>query len=617
MAIKIYDRYTPRAIPADANYPQGSIKNESTPGANDGTPLEKDWGNDISGFHQKLLLEGGVTPSGNPDTVLASDYYDSLQNVLMRSGGKPFATVAALKADTTVKVGDFVTIESYTATNNSGVMFGKIVAGGTGTDDGLNYIDLAGSGLQFKQNLPSVVNVKTGGVYGDGTTLDNANLNRVLASGHKSFVADSDDIFLTDGQIDIPEGVTFDLNGATIKADPALSNTGNIVSIKAANVIVKNGTVDGNRANLLNAFPAGGTGCGVFVGDGGDNVIVYNMTTHSCPTNGQLAVSLLGSIDTVTFEKYHAYNNGYTGVGGESQVNGSPLQNLSFINGKTHNNKLGGDVRIQGCTNCVIIGHKGDGGDHGALVIGPGEAFNDCNVKISDSYFKNNNAGLSTADIDAKVGGSGPYAGSIADLEVRLNNVTFIGSGSGSGLVTRNESKVYGSIVRSSNHNNNGFFLSDSDVKIDKFISTDSAGQSAVLSTTVDLTNAVFERWGATTNAVQFNAGSTDSVVTGHFGARAGETGKDGVNQTGSPSGITLDIKSFTGSGLSKGLISGVILKTWDIKNELTNNLLSLEDGIDDPIAEAGKAKMYIDASDGNLKIIFGDGVVKTIVVDV
>lgn len=136
MAIDIYNRYGPRANPSDSNYPYGSIKNESIPTADDGTPLEKDWGNDISGFHQKLLLEGGVTPSGSPDTVLSSDYYDSLQNVLQRSGGKPFATVAALKADTTVKVGDFVTVSndhrglvSYNIVSAANAVSDKMYAG--------------------------------------------------------------------------------------------------------------------------------------------------------------------------------------------------------------------------------------------------------------------------------------------------------------------------------------------------------------------------------------------------------------------------------------------------------------------------------------------------------
>lgn len=78
MSIKVYERYGPRANIADANYPYGSIKNESVPGADDGTPLEKDWGNDYEGFTQSLLNAATITPSGSPDTVLASDRLDAL-----------------------------------------------------------------------------------------------------------------------------------------------------------------------------------------------------------------------------------------------------------------------------------------------------------------------------------------------------------------------------------------------------------------------------------------------------------------------------------------------------------------------------------------------------------
>lgn len=78
MAIKPYEKYTPAANPPDASYPQGSFKNDSIPGDLSGSPLEKDWPNDFFGYFQKLLDYAGITPSGNPDTILASDYFDAL-----------------------------------------------------------------------------------------------------------------------------------------------------------------------------------------------------------------------------------------------------------------------------------------------------------------------------------------------------------------------------------------------------------------------------------------------------------------------------------------------------------------------------------------------------------
>ena len=44
--INLEQTFSPRVNPADANYPFGSIKDNTSPGANDGTPLSAVWGND-------------------------------------------------------------------------------------------------------------------------------------------------------------------------------------------------------------------------------------------------------------------------------------------------------------------------------------------------------------------------------------------------------------------------------------------------------------------------------------------------------------------------------------------------------------------------------------------
>ena len=79
--LKIYQRYAPDAVAPTTDYPLGSIKNDSVPGADDGTPLEKDWGNNVEGFHQALMAEAALTASGTPDTAQVSQLLDALKIV--------------------------------------------------------------------------------------------------------------------------------------------------------------------------------------------------------------------------------------------------------------------------------------------------------------------------------------------------------------------------------------------------------------------------------------------------------------------------------------------------------------------------------------------------------
>jgi len=46
------------------------------------------------------------------------------------------------------------------------------------------------------------------------------------------------------------------------------------------------------------------------------------------------------------------------------------------------------------------------------------------------------------------------------------------------------------------------------------------------------------------------------------------------------------------------------------------SDMLTIVDGITAPATVSGVAQIYVDAADGDLKIRFGDGVTKTIVVD-
>lgn len=71
------------------NYPFGKPRNLSVPGDGTGTPLEAQWLRDVWGLLQAILVDAGVTPSGNPDTAQVSQYLDSLKTIFIdgRNGG--------------------------------------------------------------------------------------------------------------------------------------------------------------------------------------------------------------------------------------------------------------------------------------------------------------------------------------------------------------------------------------------------------------------------------------------------------------------------------------------------------------------------------------------------
>lgn len=91
MALIPSSRY-PSQVDADGAYPLGKARNSGSYQDGTGTPLERDWVNDLWGFQQALLAAAEITPSGTPDQVGASQYLESLEAVIAAAVG-----VAAMK----------------------------------------------------------------------------------------------------------------------------------------------------------------------------------------------------------------------------------------------------------------------------------------------------------------------------------------------------------------------------------------------------------------------------------------------------------------------------------------------------------------------------------------
>mgnify|MGYP001996833430 CR=1 FL=1 len=82
MAVKLTDEFGSRANPSSAEYPNGSLKDETDPGkSNDGSPLSSRVGNDFQGFMQSALSEAGIDANGNPDSVDNPQILDAIKKV--------------------------------------------------------------------------------------------------------------------------------------------------------------------------------------------------------------------------------------------------------------------------------------------------------------------------------------------------------------------------------------------------------------------------------------------------------------------------------------------------------------------------------------------------------
>lgn len=76
---------------------------------------------------------------------------------------------------------------------------------------------------------------------------------------------------------------------------------------------------------------------------------------------------------------------------------------------------------------------------------------------------------------------------------------------------------------------------------------------------------------------------------------------------------LTLTNSSLTVSGGGDVTLSAAANTTLTLAESGT---IALTDGITAPGATAGIAKLYVDTADGDLKVKFGDGTVKTIATD-
>ncbi len=156
MAIKPETLYSGQINAGDANYPYGSARNVAVPGDGLGTPLDNAWLNDIWGLTQALLNRAGVVPSGNADTILLSQYMESLLKITNRFDN------------------DRISLDDLTGTNDQIVMNHILVESGSQALDWSTVI--GGSSLKVLNIMFGIIRNLTGVPFTILGPVDNFNL---------------------------------------------------------------------------------------------------------------------------------------------------------------------------------------------------------------------------------------------------------------------------------------------------------------------------------------------------------------------------------------------------------------------------------------------------------
>ena len=161
--------YNGQTAAPDANYTYGSAKDDAAPGDLTGTPRIAAEVNDIMGFQQALLAAAGLVPSGNPDTVLVSQYLEALQATFTNLR----VDLASMLSDTTLAVvGRRVLVAERTAGKGGGGLWEAVLTSGVTPDTYGVVVSPSDALISFVlKGVEGIINPKQFGVV-DGGIVD-------------------------------------------------------------------------------------------------------------------------------------------------------------------------------------------------------------------------------------------------------------------------------------------------------------------------------------------------------------------------------------------------------------------------------------------------------------
>lgn len=246
--------------------PDGSYS-ESIPLAVDGNYVDINGDSLVEILASKANIDS--IPTKTSDLTNDSEFITSLemqesqseQDIKINKKPYYFDSVVDMKA-TNLKVGDCAITLGYYEPNDSGAGTYQIVNEDL-TDDGGSVHEL-NNGLFAKLIIENnTINIKQFGAKGNGTTNDSLSIQNALRyKGNESsiIIFNSNEIYIINSGLKLFSNTTIDLNNSiikttadiTIKPDQSLVESAGYTGIQ--NLIIKNGTLDGNKIGIIIAL---------------------------------------------------------------------------------------------------------------------------------------------------------------------------------------------------------------------------------------------------------------------------------------------------------------------------------------------------------------------------
>ena len=161
--------------------------------------------------------------------------------------------------------------------------------------------------------------------------------------------------------------------------------------------------------------------------------------------------------------------------------------------------------------------------------------------------------------------------------------------------------------------------IPDKATRLDKFLKFNPTTGNPEIATVTDVyVSSGFQSYNFTGN------GSTTAFTLGAAPLTENNTQVyiDGVYQQKDTYSVSGSVLQFSAAPPSLSGIEVMVIQVLPVGETTASNIsgsfnqLSMTDGVSTPSTAAGSALIYVDSSDGDLKIKFGDGIVKTIVTD-